>query len=349
MAAVPDFGSLAAQQNTANNQATNLTNQANRPDQYNALGSTTWSQDGAGNWTNSSNLNGGAQNLFNSTLSGQQNLTGQIGAGLNSDGLMGWGSTDLTGNLGAMPQVGHYNQQVINAWNALQQPGLQKQADASRQRLAAQGITNGSTISNNNEGIIGGNWNDASNKAILAGYQQGNTEYDQALRGRQQGYTENLGQSQLQNSERAQQFGERQSGYQAALSGLTGLTSTRNSLDPNAWNSKVPTSAAYIPQTIYGAAQDTFNANMMNENAATAAKQANQTTAVNAGRALLGNQGIGGLFGSGGVGGAASGLWNWGSNAYNGYTADNFFSAGDANNWGGNWTPGENYIPSGGA
>ena len=130
------------------------------------------------------------------------------------------------------------------------------------------------------------------------------TEYGQALQARQQGYNENLGQSQLQNSERQQQFGERQSGYQAALSGLSDLTSTRQSLDPNNWNSKVPASAAYTPQTIYGAAQDTFNANMMNENAATAAQQANQSTAVNAGRALLGNSGIGGLFGSASASGA---------------------------------------------
>ena len=246
-------------------------------------------------------------------MSGQQNLTGQIGAGLNSDGLMGWGSTDLTSNLGAMPQVGQYNQQVINAWNALQQPGLDQQAAASRQRLAAQGITNGSTISNNNEGLIGANATDARNKAILAGYTQGNTEYGQALQARQQGYNENLGQSQLQNSERQQQFGERQSGYQARPLRVVRPGHRRGSpLTSNAWNTKSsPASAAYTPQTIYGAAQDTFNANMMNENAATAAKQANQTSTVNAGRALLGNSGIGGLFGSAGIGSAASGAWNW--------------------------------------
>ena len=315
--AVPDFGSLAAQQNTANNQATNLTNQANRPDQYGALGSSTWNVDGSGNWTNSTQLSGQAQGLFDSTMSGQQALTGQLGSGLDYS------------SLGAMPQVGGYNQQVINAWNALQAPGLQKQADASRQRLAAQGITNGSTISNNNEGLIGQNWNDASNKAILAGYQQGNTEYGQALAGRQEGAAE------LQNK------------YNAALQGSSALTSIRNSLNPNDWMAKTPASAAYIPQTIYGAAQDTFNANMMNQNADTAAKQANQSTAVNAGRAILGNSGICGLFGSGGIGNAfsgignaASGLWNWGTNQYNNLT--------DPNGWN-SWNSGGNAgVMSGG-
>ena len=271
-----------------------------------------------GTWGQSTTMNAPTQQLFNSTMSGQQNLSGQIGAGLNTSNLPAFGSTDLTSNLGAMPQVGGYNQQVIDSWNALQAPGLQQAADASRQRLAAQGITNGSTISNMNEAGIGANATDASNKAILAGYTQGNTEYNQALAGRAQQYGENLGTSQLQNSERSQALGEDTASYNAALQGSSSLGATRSSLDPNQWMAKTPTSAAYIPQTIYGSAQDTFNANMMNQNSDRAQTQANTGSAVNALRALGGTGGIGGIVS--GLGSAATGVgnaWNWASGGVN--------------------------------
>ena len=64
--AIPDFGALASQQKTLNDQATNQTNQANRVNQYDPYGSLTWSQDGSGNWTQSTNLSGQSQGLFDS-------------------------------------------------------------------------------------------------------------------------------------------------------------------------------------------------------------------------------------------------------------------------------------------
>jgi hypothetical protein len=320
MAAVPDFGSLASQQQGANDDATRRTTWSSRPDQYNAMGTTTWNQDPSGRWITNQSLNGGAQGLFNTSLAGQQNLAGQVGNGLDTSGLMGWGNSDLNGNLGAMPQVGQYNQQVIDSWNALQRPGLDQQAEAQRARAAAMGITLGSNASNDVERTIGNNWSDASNKAILAGYTQGNTEYDQALRGRAQGYTENLGEATLQNSMRGQQLGERKDAFSAAQSGMNALTGVRDSLNPNKWNADVPQGAAYIPQTVYGAAQDTFNANRMNENADIAARNTSINQGVGAASALLGNQG---LSGAGGLWGAAKDLWGWGNNAYDTWNINN--------------------------
>lgn len=321
MAAVPDFGALASAQANENDDATRRTTWSQRPDQTNSMGSITWNQTPDGRWVNSSQLNGTGQSLYDSTMWGSLNLGNQINQGVNSNGLMGWGSSDLTGNLGAMPQVGQYNQQVIDAWNALQNPALDKAEASQRQRLAAQGITNGSSIMSQSDRTLGANRTDAGNKAILAGYQQGNTEYDQALKARGQRYTENLGQSQLQNSMRQQQFGERTTAYDAAMKGSASLQSTRAGLNVNDWASKVPTGAAYVPETIYGAAQDTFNANRQNENADIAKSQARTDSAINALRAAGGVSGIGTAIGGigsalGSIGTGASNAWDWASNMW---------------------------------
>jgi hypothetical protein len=321
MAAIPDFGGLASAQQAANDDATRRTTWSQRPDQSNVMGSTTWNQTPDGRWINNTSLSGAAQGVFDTSMAGRTNLSGQVGAGLNTNGLMDWGSTDLTGNLGTMPQVGQYNQQVIDAWNNLNKPGLDQQDSAARARAAAMGITLGSNANNDIERNLGANRNDASNKAILAGYTQGNTEYDQALRARQQGYTENLGKSTLMNSERQQQLGERKDAYSAAVAGNSNLGSQIDSLNPNKWNTTVPTGAAYIPQTIYGAAQDTFNAQRQNENAEIAGRQNTASTAAGLLGAAGGLSGLGSAASS--IWGGAQSAWNWGNNAYDTWNINN--------------------------
>jgi len=310
MAAVPDFGALAGQQKNYNDQAVNQTNTANRPNQYNSLGSSTWNLGPNGQWTQTTDVADWTRPLFNATVGGQQNLAGQVGAGVDTSGLMGWGDPNLTGNLGAMPQVGQYSQPVIDAWQRLQQPELDRTATATRNRLAAQGLTQGSQISNNAERGINDAYGSARDRAILAGYTQGNTEYDQALRGRAQGYTENLGKADLMNRERQQQFGERTGAFDRAMSGLTGLTGVRNSLNPNDWAAKSPTSAVFQPLNAYGAAGDTFSGNISNENIEAARRGQN----ISGASSLLGA--------AGGIGGAASGLgslFGGASNLWGGY------------------------------
>ena len=165
-----------------------------------------------------------------------------------------------------MPQVGQYNQQVIDAWQRLQQPELDRTATATRNRLAAQGLTQGSQISNTSESNINDAYGKARDNAILQGFQQGNTEYGQALAGRTQQYNENLGQSQNMTAQRTAAEKERTDAYQAALSGSTNLGATRDSLNPNSWAPKVSTSAVFQPLNAYGAAGDTLAANISNAN-----------------------------------------------------------------------------------
>lgn len=294
MAAVPDFGALAGQQATATNQAAFNTNLANRPNQTNALGSITWGANPDGTWGQQTSLNGGAQNLFDQTIAGQTGLAAGVGAGLDY------------GNLPAMPQVGGYNQQVIDSWNALAKPSVDQASAAQRARAAAMGITLGSGASNDIERNIGTNEATQRNQAILQGYQQGNTEFGQALQARQQGAT------------------EAQNKYTAGIQGLGALTSTRQSLDPNSWATKVPASAAYVPQNIYGAALDTFSANQANENAAQAQSNANRsatTGAITGGLSALGGyKGLSSLGSDIWSGGKS--LWNWASGLGGGGSGD---------------------------
>ena len=306
---VPDFGALAGAQNTANDAATNKTNLANRPDQSSALGTSSWTQGPDGTWSQSTALNGAAQGLFDTTMSGQTGLAGQIGQGVDFSGL------------GTMPQVGGYNQQVIDSWNALAQPGLQRQSDAARQRAAAMGITMGSDASNDVEKTIGTNEATQRNQAILQGYTQGNTEYTQAMQARQEAEKEAMDK------------------YSGAISGSGALTSARQSLDPNAWMAKTPASANYAPETIYGAAQDTFNANMQNQNSDIAQRNANIASGSSLLKTLGGSSGI---FGSGGITGAAGDLWGglkglFGSSGDQGITD---YYGGSTPTWGTDWSGG---------
>jgi hypothetical protein len=283
--AVPNFGELANQQYGANTQATNLTNLANRPNQYNPMGSTTYTMNPDGSWGTNTSLSVAAQGLFDASISGQQALAGQVGQGLDYS------------SLGAMPQVGQYNQDVINSWNALQAPSLDAGDTAARSRAAAQGLTMGSDPWMDMTRAQGNIRTDAGNKAILAGYQQGNTEFNQALAARQQG------------------AGELQNRFTGATSGMSALGNARDSLNPNKWSPNVPASAAYLPKTIYGAAQDTFNAQRQNENARLAASQGNTEAGVNILRALGGTQGLPGIYaGAKNIYGDAKDLWgSWGS------------------------------------
>lgn len=227
MADVPNFGALAEQQYGANTQAANQTNLANRPNQYNPMGSSTWSMNPDGSWTQNTQLADWTKPLYNQTIDSQIALGSQVGSGA--------------------PQATFGAQQnVIDAWNALQQPGLNQQSAAARARAAAQGITLGSNAMNDVERTIGTNEATSRNQGILQGVNAWNSLYDRQLQG-----------------------------YQANVGAMGAFTGVRDSLNPNKWTASVPSSATYTPQTIYGSAMDTFNANLANENKAAMQSAAN--------------------------------------------------------------------------
>lgn len=252
MATVPNFGALAQQQQQANDDASRRTTWASRPDQTSAMGSVTWNQTPDGRWINNTTLAGGAQNLFDETLGWQSGLGSRVGAGAPE------------ASFGAQ-------QNVIDAWNALQEPLLQKQANADRARAAAMGITLGSEANNDIERNIGTNAATSRNQGILQGVNAWNSLYDRQL-----------------------------AGYNANTGAMGAMTGVRDSLNPNKWMSSVPSAAAYTPQTIYGSAMDTFNAELANEN-----KQAMQSAATTSNI-------INGIGGAADLAGSLYNIWkNW--------------------------------------
>jgi len=345
MATVPDFGALASQQSAANNAATDKTNLANRSNQSGPMGSLTWTMGPNGQWTQNVGLSPDAGFMFNQSIQGQNALGSQIGQGINTSDLMGWGNADLTRGAVAMPDSGFgATQSVIDAWNALQQPGLDKNAAAERNRLAAQGLTLGSRASNNSENNIATNYRQAANEGILRGTQEYQNVFNRGMQSRQQTVAENTRQAELINAMRGQQFGERTGAYNAAIAGNNALTSTRDSLNPNKWLPEVKAAAAYLPEQRYTAAMDTFGAQRDQENAATAQRNADRAANTN-----LANTGLNALGGASGIWGIGKDLWSGGKDLYNWATGSqqgitDYYGAGNEN-FGSDW--GNSYFGTG--
>lgn len=334
MAAIPNFGNLALQQGQINQQAANQTTQANRANQNNQYGSLTWSQDpGTGQWTQNYNPTARVQNLNETIFQNSADLAGGLGKPIDTTGFQGWGDADITKGVSQMPD-GSFgaSQQVIDAMKGLQQPGLNQSRDAERARLAAMGITLGSDASNNSERVLGGTQNDADLKAILAGTQEYGNVFNRQLAQRQQGVDENIKGSTLANAIRGQQVGEAQGNRASDMAALSALTGAR--VDPKF--ASYAGATALPPPNMYGAATDTFNAEIAQENAARANSQARQQGNIGlagAGLGLLGGaNGVGGLLGQGV--GALNNLWgtpgsdNWFSNLGNNGDSTDYLNGG---------------------
>lgn len=325
MPITPDYSALALQQSQLTNNAASSTTQANRANQYNPYGSLTWGQAPDGTWTQSVNLNPQYQQLNDTVNAGITNLAGNVGAGFNATGLPDFGSTDITNGVSAMPDGGFgASQQVIDAMRGLQQPTLDSARDAERTRMAAMGLTLGSDASNTSEYNLGRTQNDADLKAILAGTQEYGNVFNRQLAQRQQGVDENIKRSNLMNALRQQHYGEQLGEYQADIAGMGALGSQRVKPEFSSYAGATPT----VAPNMYGAAQDTFNANLANENASrasSAARTAGNVGLAGAGISALGGlggvtQGLGGLLGS-----AGSALGNWWGNVTGSPGSDTWF------------------------
>lgn len=300
---IPDFTSLANQQAGLNQTAANTATTANRANQYGPNGeSLQWTQGPDGQWTQNIQLGAGQQAVNNGIQTNQQ---AQLGQSTNDLANLGdWGSTDLTRGVSAMPD-GSFgaSQQVIDAWNALQAPGLKQNQDAERQRLAAMGVTLGSDASNNSERNLGNIATDASNKAILAGTTEYGNVFNRQMQQRQEGVNENLSQSNLMNALRGQQVSEaktlgNQTPYDPKFASYAGAT-TAPAAD------------------VYGAARDSWAAAQQQYQNAVGAQ--NQALASQAGN-RAGNYGLlgigAGLLGNKGVQSALGSAWNGISNFF---------------------------------
>ena len=167
----PDYTSLANQQAATAKQNWQENLAAARPNQVGPEGTNTWAKDANGNWLNTVAMTPERQQLYDTTnQKAQEQMSG-----------FDTSQVDLSG-APAMPTVGGHNQQVIDTMRALQRPELDRTANAARARAIAKGIPmEGSSAGTNIENQIGQNMNDADLKAILAGVNQGNTEFTQGM------------------------------------------------------------------------------------------------------------------------------------------------------------------------
>ena len=247
----PDYSQLATQQAGMANANWQKQLQANRPTQINQFGKSTWEQDPTtGQWTQTTSLNQPQQDIFNQ----QQSNQGLLG-GLTGQALGGYDTSQVNfSSLGDMPKVGGYNQQAIDTVRALQAPQLEQQRAAQEARLAAMGLSTGSGKAwENAQRALGTNESQADLQAIMAGINQGNTEYSQALQGRQQGTNEILAQKQ------------------ANLGQLQGLFGLGQSMGVPQFENFTGAGALATPD-LTGAANSQYSANLDKANAANADK-----------------------------------------------------------------------------
>jgi hypothetical protein len=244
--AAPNYTAIAQQQQQLGQQAWSTALNANRPNQTNQFGSLTWEQDPTtGQWTQSSQLNQPQQDIFNQQQANQQQIANMAG------GMLGGFDTSQVdfSKLGAMPTVGGYNQQAIDTMRALQAPQLQQQRNAAEAKLAAMGMNTGSGKAwENAQRAIGTNESQADLQAIQAGISQGNTEYNQAMAGRQQGVNEILGQKQANLGQ---------------ISGMMGLGQQMGVPQFNSFQGMQP----YNVADLTGAAQNQYQAQLDQYNA----------------------------------------------------------------------------------
>jgi hypothetical protein len=243
--AAPDYTALATQQAALAQQQNQQALRANRPNQVGPTGSLTWSQDPAGNWTQTTTMNPQEKQIMEAGQENQLGVQGKIGeqlAGFDT------GQIDFSG-APAMPEVGGYDQRSIDTIRALQAPQLERQRAAKEAQMAAMGVGTGSgTAWNTEQQNIGDTENRADLNAILAGIQQGNVQFGQGMQARQQGVGETL------------------QGEQANLGKLTGLMGMGR-------DAKMPTFSSFAHATpgpvaditgaakaTYGAERDAYNA-----------------------------------------------------------------------------------------
>lgn len=164
--AVPDYTAAAQQQADASKQIIQAQTQANRPNQFNPTGSSTWSQDANGNWTNNVSLSPTMQGLWNQ-YTGNIGQQGAMAGGMLSD--FGNNNANYTGiENGLLSKAqGLDAQGAQDAYMARMQPAQDIQTKALMSSLAAQGMTPGSDAYNAAVGLNNQKQNDLLNSAVL--------------------------------------------------------------------------------------------------------------------------------------------------------------------------------------
>jgi hypothetical protein len=189
----PDPYTVAGAQTQSNEQTAEFNAALNRYNQNTPMGSSTWTENPYGQWTNQESLTPALQQAAGSLQWGQaeagsagaqqlQNSMGTLSNPLNTSNLPGIQSSVNT-NFGN--QVNQAQQSSYNAQEALLQPQMQQQQESLQSQLAAEGAPQGSTAYNNaiNNQALQNNFTNTqvANNAVQTGNAMQNQLFGQSL------------------------------------------------------------------------------------------------------------------------------------------------------------------------
>lgn len=199
----PDYKALAQEQAKLNAAALQQQTVANRPNQTNALGSLTWTQDPTtGQWTQTESLNPAVQALLDKSLGLQGQSIDQVQALMNQGGFSGGPAMPTYQQYGV--EVPTYDQAAGNAYadqftqallaRVTPQQGIDRERMETQLRLKGlQPGTEAYDRAYKNLLTAQGDVNaQATLQGQLAGQQEARNIYDTQLKGYQQGFTNNI-------------------------------------------------------------------------------------------------------------------------------------------------------------
>lgn len=190
----PDYTGAAREQGAANVEAAKVQGRINNPNVVNPYGTqtTTWDGDQP---TLTQTFSPEQQALFDQSNQTKLQLSQLAGRGAGTAGEVIGKNVDLSG-APAAPTSGAVNQRVIDAMMGRVNEDFGKATDEKNSALIAAGIRPGSTAYDNSMQLLQRGKNDASQQAVLAGYQQGGREFEQDTASRRNAIAEYMAQRQ---------------------------------------------------------------------------------------------------------------------------------------------------------
>lgn len=181
----PDYTALAEAEAAGDLELAQYTTEANRPDQYTPWGSSIWTQDPEGNWTQTINLSPTQQQIFDL---GQQSDILMSQLGLQGAGQLG----NLFQNQFSLDPLGamnNYQQEYGKVYQAMMDrvnTDIGQDREAMRSQLVAQGIAPGTEAYNREMQRLDRQLTDARQQAeIQATRQMGERQRQEMARRRQ--------------------------------------------------------------------------------------------------------------------------------------------------------------------
>jgi hypothetical protein len=193
--AAPDYAGAAQQQGAANIEAAKVQGKINNPNVYSPYGTqvVTWAGDQP---TLNQQFSPEQQAIFDASNKNKLGLNELAGQG--TDALKGVVGTGVNfGDIPSAPTSGGVNQRVIDSMMGRVNEDYKKSTDETNSQLVAAGIRPGTKAYDDRMQLLQRGKNDAAQQAVLAGYQQGNTQFGQETQARKDAIAEYLSKRQI--------------------------------------------------------------------------------------------------------------------------------------------------------